>query len=73
VGSFDKNLTRPQADSRRPKYGTALAAGLLAGLVAGLITYLIAGLSGFILGFIIGIVVGSRTTLLVTRTREEQP
>ncbi len=59
------------AETRRPKYGTALVAGLFGGVVAGLIAFLFAGLVGFIVAFIVGAITGSRAALLVSRTREQ--
>jgi multisubunit Na+/H+ antiporter MnhB subunit len=65
-----------QAKNDRPKISPvprAILAGLIAGIAAGYIAYLFVGLLGLIIGFIAGLVVGSRTVLLMAKSREETP
>jgi len=49
----------------------AILAGLVAGIVAGLVSYMIVGLVGLVIGFIGGLIVGSRTVLMVEKSKEQ--
>jgi uncharacterized membrane protein SpoIIM required for sporulation len=63
-----------QSKSDHPKISPvprAILAGFIAGITAGIIAYLFVGLLGFIIGFIAGLVVGSRTVLMMAKSREE--
>jgi len=64
-------LTDSSADRPKPNpTPRAILAGLIAGIVAGLVSYVIVGLVGLVIGFIGGLIVGSRTVLMVEKSKE---
>ncbi|HEX4920420.1 MAG TPA: hypothetical protein VFV92_06730 [Candidatus Bathyarchaeia archaeon] len=48
----------------------AVIAGFIAGIVAGIVSYEIVGIVGLVIGFIGGMIVGSRTVLMVEKSKE---
>jgi uncharacterized membrane protein len=60
----------PQKTRPSPK-PRAILAGLIAGIVAGIASYAIVGVVGLVIGFIGGTIVGSRTVLMVEKSKDQ--
>jgi hypothetical protein len=66
-------MTNTRTDDHKPSpVPRAIFGGLIAGIAAGGIIYLLGfGVPWLIIGFVVGAVVGSRTVLMVAKSREE--
>ena len=62
--------SRPEQSKPNPT-ARAVIAGFVAGIVAGIVSYEIVGIVGLVIGFIGGMIVGSRTVLMVEKSKEQ--
>lgn len=61
----------PAERSKPDPKARAVLAGFIAGVVAGIVSYEIVGIVGLVIGFIGGMIVGSRTVLMVEKSKEQ--
>ena len=65
-------MTKSPPEKTRPSpKPRAILAGLIAGITAGLASYAIVGVAGLVIGFIGGAIVGSRTVLMVEKSKDQ--
>ncbi|HET7404797.1 MAG TPA: hypothetical protein VFJ63_01630 [Candidatus Bathyarchaeia archaeon] len=62
--------SRPNQSKPNPR-PRAVLVGFIAGIVAGIASYEIVGIVGLVIGFIGGMIVGSRTVLMVEKSKEQ--
>lgn len=65
-------MTNSRAEQSKPNpTPRALLVGFIAGILAGIVSYEIVGIVGLVIGFIGGMIVGSRTVLMVEKSKEQ--
>ena len=63
-------MTQPDIGSRPSPKSRAILAGLVAGIAAGILSYVLVGIVGLVIGFVGGMIVGSRTAMMVEKSKE---
>ena len=65
-------MTDSKAEQSKPNStARAVLVGSIAGIVAGIVSYEVVGIVGLVIGFIGGMIVGSRTVLMVEKSKEQ--